>query len=80
MEDNKKRGGDAPIACELKEGKKYSWCACGHSENQPFCDGSHNEAKSISNMRFEATDTKTAYLCTCKETKNAPYCDGSHNG
>ena len=26
----------------LKGGKKkYYWCACGESTNQPFCDGSH---------------------------------------
>ena len=23
------------------EKKKYAWCACGLSSNQPFCDGSH---------------------------------------
>ena len=23
------------------EKKKYAWCACGESTNQPFCDGSH---------------------------------------
>ena len=23
------------------EKKKYAWCACGKSEKQPFCDGSH---------------------------------------
>ncbi len=79
MENNKKRGGDAPIACELEAGKKYSWCTCGHSENQPFCDGAHRAAESTPNLRFEATETKTAYLCTCKLTKNPPYCDGSHN-
>ncbi|MFC4634149.1 CDGSH iron-sulfur domain-containing protein [Dokdonia ponticola] len=80
MEDNKKRGGDAPIACDVEAGKKYSWCTCGHSENQPFCDGSHKAAESTPSLRFEATETKTAYLCTCKLTKNPPYCDGSHNG
>ena len=21
--------------------KKYFWCACGRSKNQPYCDGSH---------------------------------------
>lgn len=78
MENNKKRGGDAPIGCDLVEGKKYSWCTCGHSEGQPFCDGSHNAAESTPNLRFEAQETGTAYLCTCKETKNPPYCDGSH--
>ncbi|RDK84661.1 (4Fe-4S)-binding protein [Marinirhabdus gelatinilytica] len=26
---------------ELKE-KRTAFCRCGHSNNQPFCDGSHN--------------------------------------
>ena len=26
---------------EVQEGKKYFWCACGLSQKQPFCDGSH---------------------------------------
>ncbi|MDC8004138.1 CDGSH iron-sulfur domain-containing protein [Aureisphaera galaxeae] len=79
MEYNNKRGGEEPIPCDLKEGRKYSWCTCGHSENQPFCDGGHNDNNGSPNLRFEAAETGTAYLCTCKETKNPPYCDGSHN-
>ena len=23
--------------------KKYAWCACGESTNQPFCDGTHSK-------------------------------------
>lgn len=79
MEDNKKRAGDAPIKVMLEEGKKYSWCTCGHSDNQPFCNGAHRAAQSTPSLRFEATETKEAYLCTCKLTQNPPYCDGSHN-
>jgi CDGSH-type Zn-finger protein len=30
-------------------------------------------------VRFEATETKTAYLCGCKHTANQPFCDGSHS-
>ena len=32
---------NAPYAAEVEEGKTYYWCACGRSNNQPFCDGSH---------------------------------------
>lgn len=78
MEDNKKMAGKAPIACELEAGKKYSWCTCGHSDKQPFCDGKHKEAASTPSLRFEAEKTGTAYLCTCKLTMNPPYCDGTH--
>ncbi|MDD8051669.1 MAG: CDGSH iron-sulfur domain-containing protein, partial [Verrucomicrobiota bacterium] len=30
----------APFVKEMKPGT-YAWCACGHSQGQPFCDGSH---------------------------------------
>jgi hypothetical protein len=29
-----------PYALELEPGD-YWWCACGRSQTQPFCDGSH---------------------------------------
>ncbi|MCF8357964.1 MAG: CDGSH iron-sulfur domain-containing protein [Prolixibacteraceae bacterium] len=66
----------APAAVELKPGK-YFWCACGHSKNQPFCDGSHKDT-GITPVPFEVEEKKTYYLCQCKQTKNKPFCDGTH--
>ena len=68
-----------PYAVELEAGKKYAWCACGESSNQPFCDGSH-KTTDFSPIVFTAEETKTAYLCGCKQTGNAPFCDGTHAG
>src|SRR5262245_32005591 len=31
----------SPYQVELETGKRYSWCRCGRSQKQPFCDGSH---------------------------------------
>jgi CDGSH-type Zn-finger protein len=69
--------GKSPIGVELEEGKKYAWCSCGLSANQPFCDGSHKGTSFVPTM-IEAEETKTAYLCTCKQSANGVYCDGSH--
>jgi len=33
----------APYAVEVEKDKRYSWCTCGLSQEQPFCDGSHKE-------------------------------------
>lgn len=66
-----------PAAVQLEAGKTYAWCACGHSQKQPFCDGSH-AAHGFKPKVFTAEETKTAYLCQCKHTKNPPYCDGTH--
>jgi len=30
-----------PIKVVLEKGAEYHFCACGRSNNQPFCDGSH---------------------------------------
>ncbi|KAM3622992.1 uncharacterized protein V6R79_005732 [Siganus canaliculatus] len=68
-----------PYRVKVTAGKRYAWCACGHSKKQPFCDGTHRtKAPSISPLRFTPEKSKAVMLCACKETKNAPYCDGSH--
>ena len=66
-----------PYPVELEEGKRYAWCACGHSSSQPFCDGAHKGTE-FSPRVFTAEDTKTAYLCGCKHSGNVPFCDGNH--
>ena len=32
----------SPAVMEL-EPSTYHWCACGKSQNQPFCDDTHRE-------------------------------------
>lgn len=56
---------------------KYSFCTCGLSKDQPFCDGSH-KGTSFVPKRFKIDEPQNVSLCMCKHTKNAPYCDGSH--
>lgn len=67
----------APAGVELEEGKKYFFCTCGESANQPFCDGGH-KGTSFSPMPFTSEKTGKAFLCQCKRTSNSPFCDGSH--
>ncbi|WKV13226.1 glutamate synthase-related protein [Marivirga harenae] len=66
-----------PIKVELTKGEEKYWCACGLSQNQPFCDGSHRKTD-ITPKQFVAEETGDAYLCMCKHSKNPPYCDGTH--
>lgn len=72
-----KRAGDAPIRVDLEKGKTYKWCSCGHSENQPFCDGSHKTTE-FKPVLFTVEEDVTKSLCVCKQTKNQPFCDGTH--
>jgi CDGSH-type Zn-finger protein len=69
---------NGPYPVELEAGKSYSWCACGRSATQPFCDGSH-AGTGIAPIKFEAAESGTAWLCGCKQTKDKPFCDGSHS-
>jgi CDGSH-type Zn-finger protein len=62
---------------DLVIGETYYWCSCGRSENQPFCDGSHNLDGNFKPVAFVA-EKKSMFLCACKATKNGPTCDGSH--
>jgi len=72
-----KRAGEQPIGIDVEEGKRYSWCSCGLSSGQPFCDGAHKGSEfRPTPVIAEATETK--YFCTCKQTSNPPFCDGSH--
>lgn len=68
----------SPYLVELQEGRTYSWCRCGLSARQPFCDGSH-KGTDIQPLIFVAQRTEATNLCGCKQTCDEPYCDGSHN-
>jgi len=63
------------IKCEKK---KYAWCSCGLSENQPFCDGSHS-GTNFSPLIIDCEEGKKIAWCGCKRTGNAPFCDGTHS-
>ena len=69
----------APYPVDVTSGDKYFWCACGQSNNQPFCDGSH-QGTEFTPMSYTAEEDKTLYFCGCKQSSGAPLCDGTHNG
>lgn len=67
----------SPFCETLTAGTKYSWCACGLSKKQPFCDGSHR-GSGMKPYRMKAEENCEVFFCGCKHTKTPPYCDGSH--
>lgn len=68
-----------PYATEVEAGKTYYWCACGRSQKQPFCDGSHKQTTSTP-IAFTAEKAEKVYLCGCKHSGHKPMCDGTHKG
>ncbi|KAL1115555.1 hypothetical protein AAG570_005845 [Ranatra chinensis] len=70
-----------PFKVRLEPNKKYSWCLCGQSKNQPFCDGTHKSPYlqiKLRPVRFQVDTDKEYWLCNCKQTSHRPFCDGTH--
>jgi CDGSH-type Zn-finger protein len=68
----------SPYAVAVEAGRKYFWCACGRSANQPFCDGAH-KVTGLTPVGSTATKSEQVWLCGCKATAGRPFCDGTHN-
>ncbi|CAJ0569204.1 unnamed protein product, partial [Mesorhabditis spiculigera] len=69
-----------PTKVSLDSGKTYSWCSCGLSVKQPFCDGSH-KPDGMTNcrpVRFQVEKAGQYQMCMCKQTDHRPLCDGQH--
>ncbi len=75
--DQPLRASDTPFAIDVEAGKRYFWCSCGRSQEQPFCDGSH-KGSGFSPVPYRAETSQTLYFCGCKATGSPPLCDGSH--
>ena len=66
-----------PVAMDVQAGKSYWWCACGKSQKQPFCDGSHTGTDFVP-LEYKAEKDGKVFFCGCKHTDKSPLCDGSH--
>ena len=67
-----------PYVQKAEAGKTYAWCACGRSENQPFCDGSH----AVTDLRpviVKIKEEKNVAWFGSKQSGNKPFCDGTHS-
>ena len=66
-----------PYGFDVEAGRKYFWCACGRSKQQPFCDGSH-KVTNFTPIGFKPATSEKVWFCTCKRSAKKPLCDGSH--
>jgi len=68
----------SPYGVDVEAGQEYWWCACGKSESQPFCDGSH-KGTGIAPQQYSAAEAGKVWFCGCKHTATIPMCDGTHS-
>lgn len=75
-----------PFKYKVEKDKAYSWCSCGYSINQPFCDMTHKilwtnsvikRTPKYRPIKYIATETKEVWFCNCKQSKERPICDGT---
>ncbi|KIC15118.1 CDGSH iron-sulfur domain-containing protein [Leisingera sp. ANG-DT] len=78
MTDTPEIAQKAPFPVEVTEGKTYFWCACGKSNRQPFCDGSH-KGTDFEPVKYKAEKDGKLFFCGCKHSSKKPLCDGSHS-
>jgi len=73
---NPKIAQKSPFVMDIAPGN-YAWCACGESNNQPYCDGSHKGTE-FSPIVEKIDEPRRVAWCGCKHSGGRPYCDGTH--
>lgn len=68
----------APYVVNEEGGARW-WCACGRSERQPYCDGSHR-GTGITPVKVDISAPREVWNHGCKRTRTQLWCDGSHEG
>lgn len=69
-----------PAVIKVQPGKVYSWCTCGLSATQPFCDHAHSniEGGFYKSIKVIFDKEEEIFFCQCKKTKTPPFCDDTH--
>ncbi|HAG95168.1 MAG: glutamate synthase [Pseudomonadales bacterium] len=64
-----------PLPTRIRRGQHYWWCSCGLSQQQPFCDGSH-QGTGFQPVKITAEKNEIYFFCGCKRSTQGPLCDG----
>ncbi|KAI8817564.1 uncharacterized protein EV422DRAFT_218050 [Fimicolochytrium jonesii] len=63
---------------DLKGGEVKSWCTCGLSTTQPWCDDVSHKGTGFKPKRWKVPTDQTLFsICNCKYTRDPPYCDAT---
>ena len=74
---------NSPYPIEVVKDQTYYWCSCGLSENQPFCDRSHQSTE-LTPLEFVASESKTMFISVAASNQpmrryvmeRTPHCEG----
>ena len=63
-----------PFKINVKKYHLYTWCGCGRSHSQPFCDGTHGHIamkKIIKGgpVKYIAPEDREIWFCMCKQVR-----------
>ena len=66
-----------PFKVSVKKYHLYTWCGCGRSHSQPFCDGTHKNMymkKIIKGgpVTYIAPEDRDIWFCNCKQVSSYP--------
>jgi CDGSH iron-sulfur domain-containing protein 3 len=56
-----------PHRINIRASRRYLWCSCGRSKNQPLCDGSHEDTPFLP-VAHKPVEALTVAFCGCKLT------------
>jgi CDGSH-type Zn-finger protein len=67
-----------PYVIKEEPGLK-TYCACGLTEEPPYCDGSHNGKNTGKRPYLVKIETEQVVsICGCGRSAKLPFCDGTH--
>lgn len=66
-----------PKRITVQAGESHFFCRCGLSEDQPFCDGAHEDTPTEP-LEHTFEEGGTYSICACGKTQTPPFCDDSH--
>ena len=55
-----------PITIKVQPGKTYSWCTCGLSATQPFCDNAHRNIEGTPYRSIKVVFDKEEEILFCQ--------------
>ena len=64
------------LKMEMEPGT-YFWCACGRSDKQPFCDGSHR-GTAFRPEKVVIEKVQRVAWCMCRHSEKGAICDNKH--